>query len=73
VKRKIAIIIDKWKLKTFENVFNETDYIFEQGPGLTDDTLHFYVEIDEHDVCKLAGIVSDANAKAEKQKSKRWN
>lgn len=61
---KAGIAIDDWKLPIFER--HLSGYVYEKGPGLTDDTLLLTVETD--DMKALEKVVRAANAEAATRK-----
>ena len=71
--KKAGIAIDKWKLPIFKKVLNEAEVEFEEGPGMTKDTLLLTVMIPDAEVDRLTNIVAVANNRAAKSKSKRWS
>lgn len=43
---RAAIAIDAWKLSIFERHLSQSGYTYEQGDGVTEDTLILYVTTD---------------------------
>lgn len=63
---RAAIGIDDWKLPIFERYLSEAGFTYEQGAGVTADTLMLYVETD--DLNRLAQVVKTANTAAARRK-----
>ncbi len=61
---KICVAIDAYKLAIFKRRLAEAGYAFEEGPGLTIETLHLYVRATS--VIALEKIVRAANEEARK-------
>lgn len=61
---KAAIAIDSWKLPIFERHLKQSGYAYEQGKGLTQDTMFLYV--DTENVVALETVVRAANTEAAK-------
>ena len=59
---KAGIAIDAWKLPIFERHLTQAGYAFEQGPGLTADTLLLSVTTDA--VYALSVVLRAANTEA---------
>jgi len=63
---KAAIAIDDWKLPIFDRHLSVAGYVFERGPGVTDDTLLLTVVTD--DAAALEKVVRAANVEAATRK-----
>ena len=59
---KAAIAIDDWKLPIFERHLSQAGYAYEQGPGLTADTLLLTVKT--KNIVALESVVRAANTEA---------
>lgn len=66
-KRKVAIAIDKWKLRTFVQILTRDNFEFVKGDGLTPDTLFLYVVT--NDIAALKKTVTIANRKCAEMKN----
>lgn len=60
--KKIAIVIDPWKLSIFERHFTQSGYAFENAGLVSPDAL--LLRIDTSNVTALAEVVKAANAEA---------
>lgn len=67
--RKAGIAIDKWKLPIFSRILVEKGYHYEEGPGLTPDTLFLFVHTDNMQA--LAQTVLACNKEAAKQGARK--
>jgi hypothetical protein len=63
---KVAVAIDAWKLPIFVRHLLGAGYAFDEGSGLTADTLHLYIVTD--DLARLDGVVRAANNEAARSK-----
>lgn len=63
-KMKAAIAIDDWKLPIFERHLTQAGYTWEQGRGLTENTMFLYVYTDNAQA--LETVVRAANTEAAK-------
>lgn len=64
---RAAIAIGDWKLRIFERHLKQAGYSWEQGAGLTSDTLFLYVET--KDAKALETVVRAANAEAARKRA----
>lgn len=64
---RAAVALEKWKRPIFERHLKDAGYTFEEGKGLTDDTMFFYVEF--HDAKALEVVVRAAQAEATRSKA----
>lgn len=68
---KVGVIIDAWKLSTFEDLFGEHKFAYEQEPGETSESLTLRVAIEESDVYKLQAVVQEANETARRRANQK--
>lgn len=61
---KAAIAIDTWKLAIFNTHLTEAGFAYEEGPGLTDNTLILQTTFAVSDAKRLEAVVRKANAAA---------
>lgn len=59
---KVAIAIDDYKLPVFKKHLDAAGFAFEQGPGITPDTINLYVITDK--VLELGAVTKAANTEA---------
>lgn len=67
--KKVAIIIDDWKLEIFQKVLDRGGFKYEQFAGVAPYTITFKVETET--VEKLKPFVIEANSKAAYYKAKK--
>ena len=63
---KAGIAIDRWKLPIFKRHLGGAGYVYEEGKGVTADTLMLYVYTD--DLLALGRVVRAANNEAARRK-----
>lgn len=66
---RVAIALDRWKLPTFNVHLEAAGVQYVIGDGLTPDTAHLYIEIDEAYKQVLALIIKEANDDAKRTKA----
>jgi len=59
--KKAAVVIDKYKLKTFEDAFSRAGFKWKRHLGVTSDTLTLKVEYDDTTFDKLNKVVKATN------------
>lgn len=65
---RIAIIVDKLKLPIFDKYLKESDFKYEQQPGIIENTLLLSVELNVSDINKMKDIIDKANSEARRSK-----
>ena len=60
--KKVAIVLDSWKLPTFERILTEEGYTYTKHEGLTADTVTLKLEVES--VAKVAPVVKRMNEEA---------
>lgn len=68
---RACIAIDGWKLTIFRSALDQSGYDYEQGAGITPDTISLYVET--YDIAALEVVVRAANAEAAKSQQRTLN
>lgn len=59
---KVGIVINGWKLKVFERRLKESEFQWEERPGVTQGTLLLSVEVlNPAHFAKLENVIRDAN------------
>ena len=61
---KAGIVIDSWKLPIFERHLSQDGYTYEQGPGVTPDTLSLFVHTENLKALEI--VVRAANTEAKR-------
>lgn len=61
VKQKAGVVIDTYKLKTFEDALKRAKFKWKRHPGITKDTLILKVDYDATTFDKLQKVVRAAN------------
>lgn len=59
--KRVAIVVDNWKLNTFTKVLFDSGYSFSHGDGLTRESKNIYVMT--NDPKKLKQVVEECNRK----------
>ena len=59
--RKAGVVIDTYKLKTFEDALTRGKFKWKRHPGITKDTLTLKVEYDDTTFDKLQKVIEAAN------------
>ena len=63
VSKKLAVIVDSWKLPIFERHFRKAGYAWETGPAVTPDTLRLIVITES--ISAFGEVVKAAQREAE--------
>lgn len=66
---RVAIVLERWKLAIFEAALDRGGFTYEQGPGVTKDTLTLTVETNE--VMALQSVVRAATTTAAETKNRK--